>query len=99
MQTFGLLNLYKVEGRSLLVSAAYYLTFADLKSAGVDGRRACLAGDDAKRHVERAVRGLARGRSRCRCRSNLPHRQLARHSRRGSLNHHGFCAFPPHPAA
>jgi hypothetical protein len=34
-QTFGLLNLYKEAGRSLMVSAAYYLTIADVRNAGV----------------------------------------------------------------
>jgi len=35
MQTFVLLNLYKETGRHFMVSAAYYLTVADLKNAGV----------------------------------------------------------------
>ena len=35
MQTFVLLNLYKETGRHFVVSAAYYLTVADLKNAGV----------------------------------------------------------------
>jgi hypothetical protein len=35
MQTFVLLNLYKETGRYLMVSAAYYLTVADLKNAEV----------------------------------------------------------------
>ena len=35
MQTFVLLNLYKETGRHFMVSAAYYLTVADLENAGV----------------------------------------------------------------
>jgi hypothetical protein len=35
LQTFVLLNLYKEIGRSFMVSAAYYLTVADLNNAGV----------------------------------------------------------------
>ena len=35
MQTFVLLNLYKETGRHSMVSAAYYLTVADLMNAGV----------------------------------------------------------------
>ena len=35
MQTFVLLNLYKKTGRHFMVSAAYYLTVADLENAGV----------------------------------------------------------------
>ena len=35
MQTFVLLNLYKELGRYFMVSAAYYLTVADIKNSGV----------------------------------------------------------------
>jgi hypothetical protein len=35
LQTFVLLNVYKELGRCFMVSAAYYLTVADLKSSGV----------------------------------------------------------------